>query len=195
MVRKMDRRPRPNLMIVGQCRENLMRQFLRIDQGFVRQPVIGRHDEFALVLKEDGALHQTIAGNGKPAEPRIDFARRHGLELVQQRKLDPIHVEIELAFELPHKRQGQFVEATTDEPDPQSVRFSESSFPAIIQCGAKHQGCGFHTEAQLRTKVCYLNPPAGSNEKPAAYLMLQGANRFGHGGLRKVKSLGRLAEM
>src|SRR6202030_2263215 len=30
MVRKMDRRPRPNLMVVGQCRESLVRQFLRI---------------------------------------------------------------------------------------------------------------------------------------------------------------------
>jgi hypothetical protein len=106
MVRKMDRRPRPHLMIVGQCRENLVRQFLRIDQGLVGQPVIGRLDQFAFVLKEDGALHQTIAGKGEPAEPRIDFARRHSLELVQQRKLDPIHLEIELAFELPHKGQS-----------------------------------------------------------------------------------------
>jgi hypothetical protein len=140
-------------------------------------------------------LHQTIAGNGEPAEPCIDFARRHSLELVQRRKLDPIHVEIELAFELPHKRQGQFVEATTDKPDPQAVRLAESSFSAIIQRGAKHQGRGFHTEAQLRAEVCYLNSPAGPDEQPAAYLTLQGANRFGHRGLREVKSLSRFAEM
>jgi hypothetical protein len=49
----MDRRPRPYLMIVGQCRDSLVRQLLRIYQGFVRQPVIDRHDQFPLVLKED----------------------------------------------------------------------------------------------------------------------------------------------
>src|SRR3984893_13346499 len=32
VVRKMDRRPRPQLMIVGQCRQGLEREFLRIDQ-------------------------------------------------------------------------------------------------------------------------------------------------------------------
>ena len=32
VVRKMNRRPRPQLMIVGQCRQGLEREFLRIDQ-------------------------------------------------------------------------------------------------------------------------------------------------------------------
>jgi hypothetical protein len=52
MVRKMDRRPRPNLMIVGQSRDSLVRKFLRIDQGFVRQPVIDGHAQFPFVLKD-----------------------------------------------------------------------------------------------------------------------------------------------
>jgi len=195
MVRKMDRRPRPQLMIVWQRRENLERQFLRIDHGLVRQPVIHRHDQFSFVLKEDGALHQTIVGKRQAAERRIDFARRHRFELVQQRKLNPIDIEIEFAFQLPHKRQGQLEKAATKEPDSQSIRFTEGSFPAVLQCGAKHQHRGLNTEAQLRAKVRQLNASTGSNEEPAAHLMLQGANRFGHGGLRERKSLGRFAEM
>ena len=44
VVREMDRRPRPQLMIVGQCRHGLEREFLRIDDASVRQPLICRHD-------------------------------------------------------------------------------------------------------------------------------------------------------
>jgi hypothetical protein len=195
MVGKMDRRPSSQLMIVGQCRENLEREFLWVDQRFSRQPVINRHDQFATVLKKDCALHQTIVGKGKPAERRIDFARRHRFELVQQRKLDPIHVEIELAFKVPHERQGQLEKTAPDEPDPKAVRLTEGGFPAIIQRGAKHQRCGLHTNAQFRTQICQLNAPTGSHEEPPAYLMLQGTNRFGHRGLSEVKPLSRLAEM
>jgi hypothetical protein len=43
---KMDRRPGPYLMIVGQCRDNFVRELLRIDQGFLRQSVADRHDQF-----------------------------------------------------------------------------------------------------------------------------------------------------
>jgi hypothetical protein len=46
VVGKMDRRPGPYLMIVGQCRDNFVRELLRIDQGFLRQSVADRHDQF-----------------------------------------------------------------------------------------------------------------------------------------------------
>src|SRR5216683_6196709 len=40
VVREMNRCPRPQLMIVGQCRQGLERELLRIDQVSVGQPVI-----------------------------------------------------------------------------------------------------------------------------------------------------------
>jgi len=39
VVREMDRRPRTQLMVVRQCRQGLKREFLRIDQVSVGQPV------------------------------------------------------------------------------------------------------------------------------------------------------------
>ena len=59
----------------------------------------------------------------------------------------------------------------------------------------QHQGRRLHTQAQLRAEICQLNSPAGPNEQPGPHFMLQGANRFRHGGLRKMQPLGRFAEM
>ena len=78
MVGKMNRRPRPQLMVVGQCRKSFERKLLRIDQGLCRQSVMRRHHQFPLVLKEDRALRQTIVRKREPAERRIDFAGCHG---------------------------------------------------------------------------------------------------------------------
>src|SRR5882757_8968271 len=74
VVREMDRCPRPQLMIVGQCRQGLEREFLWIDQVSVCQPVIGRHHQLFLLLKQDSALKQAVMGQRKSADRRIYLA-------------------------------------------------------------------------------------------------------------------------
>ena len=54
----------------------------------------------------------------KSAERRIHLARCDRLKLVQQRKLHPFDIDMELAPEMPDERQGQFIESTTKEADP-----------------------------------------------------------------------------
>jgi hypothetical protein len=51
--------------------------------------------------------------------------------LVQQRKLDPIDIEIEFGFELPHKRQGQLVKTATEDSDPQSPHRGAASHQGL----------------------------------------------------------------
>jgi len=58
-------------------------------------------------------------GERKSAEGRIYLTRWNRLKLVHQRKLHPLDIDMKLAPEMPDEGQGQFVESTTDEADPQ----------------------------------------------------------------------------
>src|SRR5258708_10006321 len=107
----MDRRPRSQLMIVRQCRQGLERELLRIDKVSVAEPVIGGHDQLLLLLEQDPALHQAVMGKRKPADRRIHLAHRNRLELVQQRKLHPVDIDMELAPDVYYKWPGVLVKA------------------------------------------------------------------------------------
>src|SRR5258708_31153727 len=135
----MDRRPRSQLMIVGQCRQGLERELLRIDQVSVAQPVIGRHDQLLLLLEQDRALHQAVMGKRESAERRIDLAQRNRLKLVQQRKLHPVDIAMELPPEMSDKWQGVLVKTATQETDPQPACLAEGGLPAVVQRGPKDQ--------------------------------------------------------
>src|SRR5258707_10893827 len=144
VVREMDRRPRSQLMIVRQCRQGLERELLWIDQVSVAQPVIGRHDQLLLLLEQDRALDQAVMGKRQSAERRVDLAHRNGLKLVQQRKLHPVDIDMELAPEMSDKWQGQLIKTATEETDPQPACLAKGSLPAIIQRGAEDQRNGFY---------------------------------------------------
>jgi hypothetical protein len=63
--------------------------------------VIGRHHQFLLLLKQHRALHQAVMGKRKSAERRIHLAHCNRLKLIQQRKLHPLDIDMELAPEMP----------------------------------------------------------------------------------------------
>ena len=107
VVGKMDGCPSPQMMIVGQCRQDFERELLGIDPVLSRQPVIGRHHQLLLLFKQHGALHQAVVGERKSANRRIDPARSDRLKLVQQRKLYPLDIDMEFAPEMPDEWQGQ----------------------------------------------------------------------------------------
>jgi hypothetical protein len=196
VVREMDRCPRPQLMIVGQCRQGLEREFLRIDEVSVWQPVIGGHDQHLLLpLKQDRALHQAVVWKRKSAERRIDLAHGNRLKLVQQRKFDPLDIDMEFASEMPDKWQGQFIKAATEEADPKSVCLAKGGLPAILQRGAEDQGSGFGAETKLLAEGRQLDTPARSYEELSPDLFLQWIYRFGDGGLDERQSLCRFSEM
>jgi hypothetical protein len=90
-------------MTVRQCRQDLERQFFGIDQTLVRQPVIGRQDQLALVLEQHRTLDQAVMGKREPTERSVDFACRHRLELVQHRQLNPLDIDTELTLEMPYE--------------------------------------------------------------------------------------------
>ena len=191
VVREMGRRPRPQLMIVGQCRQGLERQLLRIDQASTHQPVSGRHDQLPLILEQDRALHQAVMGKWKSAKRCVDLAHGNRRKLVQHRKFHPFDIDLELALQMPDRGQGQLVKATTEETDFQSICLTKRGLPAILQSSAEHQRRGLDAEAQLLTKRRQLNPPARSYEQLPPNLTLQGTYRFGDGGLGERKSLRR----
>ena len=104
-------------------------------------------------------------GKRKSAERRIDLARCNRLKLVQQRKLHPVDIDMELAPEMPDKWQGQFIETATEEADPQPVCLTKDGLPAIVQRGAEHQGSGFYAETKFLAKGRQLDAPARSDEQ------------------------------
>jgi hypothetical protein len=169
----MGRRPRPQLVIVGQCRQSLERQLLRINQAAAHQPVPGRHDELPLILEQDSALNQAIMGQWKSAKRCIDLAYGNRRKLVQHRKFHPFDINMELALEMPDKGQGVFIKTATEETDPQPACLAERGLPAIVQRGAEDQDSGFHAEAKFLAKGRQLNPSARSYEEPSSYLHLQ----------------------
>src|ERR1700758_432828 len=59
----------------------------------------------------------------------------------------------------------------------------------------QHQGCGFDAEKKLLAKGCQLDAPARSDEQWSADFLLQGAYRFGDGGLSERQPLRRSSEM
>jgi hypothetical protein len=59
----------------------------------------------------------------------------------------------------------------------------------------QHQGGGFDAETKLLAKGRQLDAPARSDEQWSADLLLQGAYRFGDGGLSERQSLRRSSEM
>jgi len=118
VIREMGRRPRPQLVMVGQIRQSLERQLLRIDQAAAHQPVPGRHDQLPLILEQDSALNQTIMGKWKSAKRCIDLARGNCCKLVQHRKFHPFDIDMELSPEMPDKRQSVFIKTATEETDP-----------------------------------------------------------------------------
>jgi hypothetical protein len=135
--------------------------------------VIGRHDQLLLLLEQDRALHQAVMGKRKSAERCIDLAQRNRLKLVQQRKLHPVDIDMELAPEMSDKWQGVLVKTATEETDPQPACLAKGGFPAIVQRGAEDQGSGFYSEAKFLAKERQLNPPARSYEELPANLFLQ----------------------
>jgi hypothetical protein len=173
VVREMDRCPRPQLMIVGQCRQGLEREFLWIDQVSVCQPVIGRHHQLFLLLKQDRALHQAVMGQRKSADRRIHLAYCNCLKLVQQRKFHPFDIDMEFAPEMPDKWQGQLIKSATEETDPQPVCLTKGGLPAIVQRGAENQGSGFYAETKLLAEGRQSNTPARSYEELPSHLFLQ----------------------
>src|ERR1700675_1978286 len=131
----------------------------------------------------------------KPAERRIYLARCNRLKLVQQRKLHPLDIDMELAPEMPDEWQGQFIESTTEEADPQSICLTKRGLPAIVQRGAEDQGGGFYAETKLLTKGRQLDTPARSDEQLPAHFLLEGTYRFGDGGLGERESPRRFSKM
>jgi hypothetical protein len=172
VVREMGRRPRPQLVIVGQCRQSLDRQLLRIDQASAYQPVSGRHDQLPLILKQDSALNQAVMGKWKSAKRCVDLAHGNRRKLVQHRKFHPFDIDMELALEMPDKGQGVLVKTATEETDPQPASLAEGDLPAIVQRGAENQSSGFYSEAKFLAKGRQLNPSACSYEELAPYLLL-----------------------
>src|SRR3984957_5738947 len=118
-------------------------------------------------------------GKREPAKRGVDFARRHRLELVQHRQLNPFDIDKELALEMPHEGQGQFIEAAAEEADSQSISLTERGLPAIVQRGAKHQRRRLDAEPELLAKGRQLDAPTRSYEARAAPAKLQGASRHG----------------
>ena len=108
----------------------------------------------------------------KSAECGIDLAQRNRLKLVQQRKLHPVDIDLELAPEMSDKRQGVLVKTATEETDPQPACLAKGGLPAIVQGGAENQGSGFYSEAKFLAKGRQLNPPARSYEELPPYLLL-----------------------
>jgi hypothetical protein len=135
--------------------------------------VIGRHHQLLLLLKQDRALHQAFMGKRKSAERRIYFAHCNRLKLVQQRKFYPLDIDMELAPEMPDKRQGQFIKSATEETDPQSACLTKGGFPAIVQRGAEDQGSGFYAETKPLAKGRKLDTPARSDEQLPPHFVLQ----------------------
>jgi hypothetical protein len=76
-------------------------------------------------------------GKRKSAECRIGLAQRNRLKLVQQRKLHPIDIDMELAPEMSDKWQGVLIQSATEEIDPQPACLAKGGLPAIIQRGTE----------------------------------------------------------
>jgi hypothetical protein len=169
----MGRRPRPQLVIVGQCRQSLERQILRIDQASAHQPVSGRHDQLPLILEQDGTLNQTIMGKWQSAKRCVDLAHGNRRKLVQHRKFHPFNINMELALKMPYKGQGVLIKTATKETDPQPACLAKGGLPAIVQRGAKEQGRWLYSEAKFLAKRRQLNPPARSYEELSPNLLLQ----------------------
>src|SRR5882757_9479524 len=134
-------------------------------------------------------------GKRKSAERRIDVAHRNCLELVEQRKFDPLDIDLELAPEMPDKRQGQFIKSATEEADPQSACLTKGGFPAIVQRSAEDQGGGFRAEAKPLTEGRQLDAPARSDEQLPSDFALQRAYRFRDGRLGERESPRRFSKM
>jgi len=112
-------------------------------------------------------------GKRKSAECCIDLAQRNRLKLVQQRKLHPVDIEMELAPEMSDKWQGQLIKTATEETDTQPACLAKGGLPAIVQRGVQDQAGGFYAEAKFLAKGRQLNPPARSCEELPPDLFLQ----------------------
>jgi hypothetical protein len=119
-------------MIVGQRRQGLERKLLRIDKVSVGQPVTGRHDQLLFFLEQDRALHQAVMRKGQSAERRIYLAHRNRVKLVQQRKLHPVDIDMELTPEMSDKGQGVLIKTPTEETDPQPTSLAKGGLSAIV---------------------------------------------------------------
>jgi hypothetical protein len=159
-------------MIVGQCRQGLERQLLRIDQVSARQPVSDRHDQLTLIFEQDGALDQAVMGKWKSAERCVDLAHGNRRKLVQHRKFHPFDIDMELTPKMPNKGQGVLIKTATKETNPQPACLAKGGFPAIVQRGAEDEGSGFYAEAEFLAKGRQLNPPARSYEELPPYFLL-----------------------
>src|SRR5271155_2411318 len=134
-------------------------------------------------------------GKRHSAERRIDLAPRNRLELVQQRKLHPIDIDMELAPEMSDKRQGVLIKTAAEETDPQPACLAKGGLPAVVQRGADDQRSGLYAEAKFLAEGRQLNAPARSDEELPPNLLLQRIYRFGDGGLGERQSLRRFSEM
>jgi hypothetical protein len=134
-------------------------------------------------------------GKRESAETHIDLTQRNRLELVQQRKLYPIDVDVEFVPEMSDKWQGQLIKTATEETDPQPACLAKSDLPAIVQRGTQDQSSGFYAEAEFLAKGRQLNLPARSYEELPSNLFLQRVYRFGDGGLGERQSPRRFSEM
>jgi hypothetical protein len=134
-------------------------------------------------------------GKRKSAERGVDLAHCNRLKLVQQRKFHPFDIDMELAPEMPDKRQGQFIESAAEEADPQSIGLTKGGFPAIVQRSTEDQGGGFYAETKPLAKGRQLDTPARSDEQLPSHFVLQGAYRFGDGGLSESESPRRFSKM
>ncbi len=112
-------------------------------------------------------------GKRQSAERRIDLAHRNRLKLVEQRKLHPVDIDMELAPEMSDKWQGVFIKTATEETDPQPACLAKGGLPAVVQRGAKNQGCGLYAEAKFLAERGQLNSPARSYEELPPNLFLQ----------------------
>jgi hypothetical protein len=135
--------------------------------------VSGRHDQLPLVFEQDRALDKAIMGQWKSTKRRVDPAHGNRRELVQNRQFHPFDIEMELAFQMPDKRQGVLIKTATEETDPRPARLANGGLPAIVQRSAEDQGSGLCSEAKFLAKGRQLNPPARSYEELPPNLFLQ----------------------
>src|SRR6267154_588692 len=127
-------RPRHSLRIVRNGRQCLVGKFLRVDEAAVFQSMTDGYDQLSAVYQQAVTGDDVIVTQWEATEGGVDPAVGNRLKLVNERKLHPIQGHaVKHLLQLRHQREGQLIEAASQEADSEDRRLSSSLMLTLLK--------------------------------------------------------------
>jgi hypothetical protein len=132
------------------------------------------YDQLSAVYQQAVAGDDVIVTQWEATKGGVDPAVGNRLKLVNERELHPFEgYAMKHLLQLRHQREGQLVEAASQETYPQDRGLSSSLMLALLKCLPQRGGRGFGTEPEANSEGSQRNSAAGAVEKRSAHLALQ----------------------